>query len=318
MFKSNIEIYELTNAESKLLAHEIDRIREINDGRECAPEILGQIIASRLQTQVLLTGLKRARSVAALKVENLPRFGANDQEGAAILSATLGYLGEYGWAFQWGEQASSIFMPIVPSKKAALQSNGSFDRFDVHSDDAIAPQHLRPEVLLLYGIRNEARARTGVVSARQIADALPKRMLAKATQRSFSIRAPASFRLDGFTVENEPIFEPHVMGLGIRFPSYATLATDPQDALASATIEAMRAIADESIVWTMIEPGTALMVNNLLCCHAREPIVGNRLLMRSYWGYGVPELRKLQPKSKDVFSIRRLFSLDIQSLKVAA
>jgi hypothetical protein len=314
--QTNIETFEISNEESRRLRDEIDSVREFNDGRDCAPEILGQIVAQKLSSSNSLSGFKRALVVPALRVENLPIF--RDKQTTSILSATMGYLGRLGLPFQWIEQSNEIFMSITPREGAALQSNASADKFDIHSDDGIIPRYLRPEILTLVGLSNDALAQTGVVAAQSIAEALPLKLAETAAMKRFSIKAPASFRLDGFTVKNVPILEPHRLGFGIRFPSYATSATDQNDFEAGATVHAVRAIAEEKISWTLIEPGTALLVNNFLSCHARSPIVGHRLLVRSYWGQGVWKLRQAQPRSRDIFSVRKLLGIDASGLRVAA
>jgi hypothetical protein len=275
---STIETFELSLSERNLLVASINMACEFNECRSLAPEVIGQIAAQKMLANNMMTGLRRASVVPALRLENLPTVrGAYD---AAILSATLGFIGEYGHPFQWSEQSSNIFQPVTPTPGAPPQSNGTNDRFDCHSDDAIIEKEFRPEILALIGVENHALAETGVVSAAEIEARLPRTLAEKARAPVFSIKAPNSFKLNNFIIGSRPILESHLTGVGIRMPTYSTFANDTNDLDAVAVVQTAKAIAEERLQWTLIEPGTALLVNNHLCLHARKPIIGHRLVVR--------------------------------------
>jgi hypothetical protein len=305
-----MEVYELSQAEKIRLKQTVSDVREFNAGRPLDAEVVGQIVASNLTSDFGFSGLKRVSCIDALKVEGLPF--PRDAYEAEIYSASLGFLGHLGHPYQWKEQSVELFQHIKPNPLAPPQSNGSAEEFKGHTDDGCVPRLFRPEILALCGVHNDAMAETGVIASRKIAELLPKKFLDKARSPVFSIRAPASFKLGDYTASKCAIFEPHRYGYGVRMPTYNTFASDERDIDAVATIQAVKAIVEENVQWALIEPGTALLVNNFLCLHTRKPIIGDRHVVRSYWGHGVPRLRADQPGLKrDIFSVRKL--LGIQS-----
>jgi Taurine catabolism dioxygenase TauD, TfdA family len=312
-----MEIFTLSATEKQVLKQEVSDVREFNAGRPLDPEVLGQIVAARLGVGRTLTGLMRASTMDALCVENLP--APKDSFDAEVYSATLGFLGQFGNPYQWAEQSPELFQHIKPNPKAPPQSNGSVEDFKGHTDDGCVPHLVRPEILALVGVHNDARAETGVVSAKKISESLPDRLREKARSPVFSIRAPASFKLGNYVAERCAILEPHRYGDGVRMPTYNTFPTDPTDQDAIATVQTIKAIVDENVQWALIEPGTALLVNNFLCLHTRKAIVGDRHVVRAYWGRGVPLLRSDQPGlSRDIFSVRKLLGVEpFQMLEAA-
>jgi hypothetical protein len=188
-----------------------------------------------------------------------------------------------------------------------VQSNAGRAPFGYHSDNAFLPPQFRQEGLVLFGLCNQETA-TLVLSAEQIAEAAPARLIAALARPAFRHACPLSYQLpERIMSEARPILWRD--DLGRMHVTAASSTIEPADEEARRALEEFRALlASLEPLRMVIGPGTALLLKDDRVLHGRDAVSGPRWLQRAYFRESLSALRAATGSDP------RAFSFDVRSL----
>ena len=247
----------------------------------------------------------RNGAIDALYVAGLPE----GEERARLISVMFGW--GVGFPFSYDlEGNGEIPMRITPRPGMAANTNSSRAEFLPHTDDSFLVEIARPDFLVLAGARSSSKVATFYSPIEAALRLVPEELRPVLFEPRYKVRTPISFELPSAVWSGlRPL-----LGRGrngrttISFPSFSTLASDPE---AEAAMHALTAALEKVRQPFHVQPGCVLAFVNFMGTHSRQAIEdgADRLLFRTYARTSLGPLRSASGCEGPVFPLARLVEL---------
>jgi len=215
-----------------------------------------------------------------------------------------------GLPFQYLQQnEGKLVARISPHKDYEnTQSGLSRAHFGWHTDDSIFSLNHRTEWIQLLGVINEGLTETLLSPIDDVVTQLSADVLHILMQHRFEVKMPTSF---GFRhqIWSHPlplIWRNEQDQCEVGVPTYHVRPSDQNDKEALTALNVFLAAIDACCYSVIIQPDTLFIFNNNRVLHGRTPVIGHRMILRTYIRRNLNALREITGNSTSIFDARFL------------
>lgn len=197
---------------------------------------------------------------------------------AILLGSTLACsFNPYGYK---QEKNGLLVHEIAPTNQLLNSiSSGGIEEFLPHADGAYLPRALRPEVLSLICLNNEANTSTEIARIVDIVNGLSSSDIDLLSSPLFAHESPVTFSSDGVTYTTSSILDRVDGAWEVKVATHSSVALTEEARNALNRFREVTKLVSKSILW---EPGDLMIFSNRRCLHSRARINGQRWLQRCY------------------------------------
>lgn len=215
-----------------------------------------------------------------------------------------------GSPFQYLQQNEGKLVAHISPREGYENTQSGLGRthFGWHTDDSIFSLDHRTEWIQLMGVINEGLTETLLSPIDEIVARLSTDTLLTLTQNRFEVKMPTSF---GFRHQiwscASPLIWKNTHGeYEVAVPTYHVRPSDQNDKEGLTALDAFFSAIDACRYSTIIKPDTLFIFNNNRVLHGRTPVIGNRMILRTYIRRNLYALREVTNNNASVFDARFL------------
>ena len=203
---------------------------------------------------------------------------------AILLSSTLACgFNPYGYK---QEKNGLLVHEIAPTKQLLHSiSSGGVEEFLADVDGAYLPRMLRPEVLSLICLNNEASTAARISRIDDILNSLSSSDIDLLCSPLFTHESPTTFSSDGVRHTTSSILDRIDGTWEVKVATHSSVALTKEAQEALCQFREVTKLVSKSVHW---EPGDLMIFSNRRCLHSRAKINGQRWLQRCYGSSFVP------------------------------
>ena len=259
---------------------------------DCAVDAAAIVGGHMPEVHAALARSTRPNGPVAVEVVGLNRPGPGlDIDARRLLAIGIGYpLGE---PFQYAQQNGGELFPLLrPLPDAPAQSGTSRLAFGAHTDDGNMYPHLRTAHIALLAVENERRTATSFACVDRVFDMLCEESRSVLCSPLFRLGTPASHGRDQqrWTRPRPLLYRNRYGELCAQCPTYNVRAVNGD---AQRALDELRSAIDACLEPRVLGPDDVSYVafRNSRLWHSRDPVVGRRALIRTYWRPQLAALR---------------------------
>lgn len=273
--------------------------RFLQDGKPASIRdqlLLGRLIGGSLNTEApelmqALRDLRPSGSLDAILFHGLPVDPAGAQNTPIGDLVSLALAGTVGVPFQYSPQPDDNRFIAQLTPKPGLESVANTGQgggeFRPHTDFTIFAPTLSPRYLLLLSVWNTGATWTAYIPVDDLVSQLPDDAVQVLQQARFVVRAPDNVGTRTRLVSRpQPILwkENGLWHAGL--PTHSVQPSQSDDRAAAEALAKIVALAEDPELAhrVVLETGSALFFNQHRGLHARGPVSGRRLILRTYVG----------------------------------
>lgn len=252
----------------------------------------------------------RHGDAAAVLISGLP--GIPDSPSAVEIGEFMSLCYAYllGEPFQYLQQNEGRLVSHITPRDGFENTNSGLGRvrFGWHTDDCIFSIHHRTQWIQLLGMVNEGLTETLISPIDEVMVRLPDSVKGILMQPRFEVKMPTSF---GFRSQiwSQPVALVWINDqkqYEVGVPTYHVRPIDPHDKAAEDALNQLILAVDQCRYGVVIKPGALCIFNNNRVLHGRMPIVGKRLVLRTYIRSDLQALQHITGTFHSVFDARFL------------
>lgn len=300
-----IEMYHVNSeerAELKKIYHQSDKLIDKQIAlaiEKFAPyftRVIKKLLGNNAPCSVLISGLP--------VIPNLTeRLHVNEK-----MSLAFAHL--LGLPFQYTQQNNGKLVAHISPREGYENTQSGLGRthFGWHTDDSIFSLNHRTEWIQLLGVVNEGLTETLLSPIDDIVRRLSTDVLHILMQNRFEVKMPTSF---GFRHQiwshSLPLIWRNTRGeYEVGVPTYHVRPTDQNDREAMTALTVFLSAIDACRYSAIIQPDTLFIFNNNRVLHGRAPVIGNRMILRTYIRRDLNALREATNNEASIFDARFL------------
>lgn len=215
-----------------------------------------------------------------------------------------------GSPFQYLQQNEGKLVAHISPREGYENTQSGLGRthFGWHTDDSIFSLDHRTEWIQLMGVINEGLTETLLSPIDEIVAQLSTDVLCILMQNRFEVKMPTSF---GFRHQiwscSLPLIWRNTRGeYEVGVPTYHVRPSDQNDKEALTALNIFLSAIDACRYSAIIQPDTLFIFNNNRVLHGRAPVIGNRMILRTYIRRDLNALHKVTSNDASIFDARFL------------
>lgn len=260
-------------------------------------------------TQVIKRLLKNHAPCSVL-VSGLPVISNPTERLSINEKISLAFAHLLGLPFQYLQQNDGKLVAHISPREGHENTQSGLGRahFGWHTDDSIFSITHRTEWIQLLGVINEGLTETFLSPIDDIVKQLPTDVLHVLMQNRFEVKMPTSF---GFRHQiwshPLPLIWKNTQGqYEVGVPTYHARPSNQNDQEAHTALNAFFAAINTCRYSVIIQPDTLFIFNNNRVLHGRAPVIGDRMVLRTYVRRDLNALREATGDNTSVFDARFL------------
>lgn len=260
-------------------------------------------------TRVIKRLLKNDAPCSIL-ISGLPVITGKTERQVINEKMSLAFAHLLGFPFQYLQQNEGKLVAEITPREGYENTQSGLGRahFGWHTDDSIFSINHRTEWIQLLGVINEGLTETLISPIDDIVKQLPNEALRILMENRFEVKMPTSFgfRHQIWSYPLPLIWKNEQGQYEVGVPTYHVRISDQNDQPAHAALQALFSAIDICRYSVIIQAGTLFIFNNNRVLHGRTPVIGDRMVLRTYIRRDLNALREITGNHTSVFDARFL------------